>query len=121
MFKQYCPFIHLPFISGIYYSKEEIKKITLDYNEQVNRVSDKYNFKDFIKVAMSCNVSLKDWLDLTPYARSAFVYDFNEIVEEQEASARKKESEQKMALKEMMKSNTKTKIGSDSSRLSIWR
>ena len=66
-------------------------------------------------------ISLSEWMSLSPYARTALIYEHNEIIEEQESETRKKESEQKAALKEMMKSNSKTKIGSDTSRLSIWR
>ncbi|MFB6282858.1 MAG: hypothetical protein ABEK59_02860 [Halobacteria archaeon] len=110
-----------PFFPGVFYTKEEIKKITFDHDEQINQVRDKYDIKNFLNVASFCNIAFSDWLNLTVYAKTALIYTYNEIQEQREAEQRRKETEQKLEMQQQLQQQNKKPPGQDSRNISIFK
>jgi hypothetical protein len=94
--------------SFVGYTQQEQKNVIFSHDQQLNEISKKYDFKSFMSISNFCSISFSEWLNLSAYAKEALVKDFEEVMNERERERQKKETDQKLQVKEQMQKQQKS-------------
>lgn len=61
-----------------------------------------------MSISNFCSISFSEWLNLSAYAKEAMVKDYEEMMDERERERQKKETDQRLQIKEQIHKQQKS-------------
>lgn len=102
------------------YTKDEIKNITFNYNESLNKISDKYGIKTFLSVTKYMGLSFSEWMNMSIPVREIMINEIDEMIASENRKVNEQKQQQELEMKQMQFRN-RNKGASAADSISIFK